>query len=116
MLGAAQPGSEDKENKKDRIALQMLRTEQNTCTFKLRSRRPLLCSALVCHHTCGQSGGFVVVQPNSTGLPDIATPYPTLTPRMICCYIRVPLIDTIGAGLVGSEVLGLFVFRVNGKG
>lgn len=58
MLGAAQSGSKHKENKNDRVALQMPRTELTTCTFKLWSRRPLLCSALVCYHTCGQAGVF----------------------------------------------------------
>jgi hypothetical protein len=43
-------------------------------------------------------------------------PLSNTIPWMICCYILVPFIDIIGAGLVGSEVLGLFVFKVKGKG
>ena len=67
----------------------------------------------------GQSGDFVVVEFGSlmsSPYDDTPLPLSNTMPWMICCYVRVPLIDIIGAGLVGSEVLGLFVFKVKGNG
>ena len=57
---------------------------------------------------------FSSLMPSSDEVPPL--PLSNTIPWMTCCYILVPLIDIIGAGLVGSEVLGLFVFKVKGKG